>query len=96
MASIIDQLRSPYGLSGGTLISGSVTLKTDAFWYYPVSASSATIVFGNIVNTSGGAASASINFAAGQGIYGNITQVTQSAGIAILYSGSYLPGTIGQ
>jgi hypothetical protein len=33
---------------------------------------------------------ASIN--AGVSIYGNITSVTQSSGLAIIYSGSYFPG----
>ena len=85
MPSVVDQIRSPYGLSGGKILSGSVSSSADAFWYYPLTASTATIVFSNLVGYT-----ASVSFSAGVGVYGAITSVTQSSGIAILYSGSYI------
>ena len=90
MPQIIDQLRSPWGLSGGTILSGSVSIASDAFWYLPVTATSASIAFSNLT---GG--SISTNFTAAAGVYGAITSVTQSSGIAVLYSGSYIAGTPG-
>lgn len=88
MPSIVDQLRSPYGLSGGKILSGSVNTKADAFWYHPLTATSASIFFSNL-----GGNITDQNFGAGIGVYGQITMVSQSSGLAILYSGSYLPGT---
>ena len=90
MPSVIDQIRSPYGLSGGKILSGSITTTTDAFWYYPLSQSTATIAFSNLAGVS-----ASVTFSAGVGVYGAITSVTQSSGLAIVYSGSYIGGTPG-
>jgi len=88
MPEIVDGLKDPYGLNGGAILSGSVTVASDAFWYYAVSTGcTATIKFSNLSGSS-----ISTTFAQGQSIYGNITSVTQSAGIAILYSGSYFPG----
>lgn len=87
MPDIIDGLKDPYGLKGGAILSGSVTIATDAFWYYTVSSGCvANIKFSNL---SGSQISAS--FGQGQSIYGNISSVTQSSGIAIVYSGSYMP-----
>jgi len=91
MPQVIDQVRSPWGLSGGTIVSGSVTLAADAFWYLPITATSASIAFSNLT---GGNINA--NFTASAGVYGAITSVTQSSGIAVLYSGSYLSGTPGR
>ena len=90
MPQVIDQLRSPWGLSGGTILSGSVNINSDAFWYLPITATSASITFSNLT---GGRINA--NFTASAGVYGAITTVSQSSGIAVLYSGSYLPGTPG-
>ena len=84
MPQLVDINRSPYGLSGGTILSGSVNVSADAFWYYPVVASTATVVFSNISGPT-----ASLSYAAGTGVFGAITAVTQSSGYAILYSGSY-------
>lgn len=84
MPTIVDLSRGPYGLSGGSILSGSVNVKADAFWYYPVTATTAIVSFSNL---SGSLVSSS--FTAGNGVFGAITQVSQSAGIAILYSGSY-------
>jgi len=87
MPQIIDGLKDPYGLHGGAILSGSVTIATDAFWYYAASTGcTATIRFSNLSGSS-----ISTTFAQGQSIYGNIISVTQSAGIAIVYSGSYMP-----
>ena len=86
MPQILDGLKDPYGLKGGAILSGSVSASTDAFWYYAATGTTAIIKFSNL---SGNQISAS--FAQGQSIYGNIISVTQSAGIAIVYSGSYMP-----
>ncbi len=98
MPQIVDQLKSPFGLSGGKILSGSVTFSVDAFWYSAVTATTAIINFSNLTTNAGTIATGSISasFAAGQSIYGAITSVSQSAGVAILYSGAYLPGTPGQ
>lgn len=88
MPQIVDGLKDPYGLNKGAILSGSVTVATDVFWYYVVTTGTiANIKFSNL---SGSSISAS--FTAGQSIYGNITSVTQSAGLAIIYSGSAFPG----
>jgi hypothetical protein len=91
MPQVIDELRSPWGLSGGTILSGSVSIASDAFWYLPVTATSASIAFSNLV---GG--SINTSFTANAGVYGAITSVTQSSGIAVLYSGSYIAGIPGR
>lgn len=87
MPKIVDGLKDPYGLGGGTIFSGSISSSCDAFWYYAVTPTTAIIRFSNIA---GGLISAS--FIQGQSIYGNISSVTQSSGVSILYSGSYFPG----
>ena len=87
MTQIVDILKDPYGLHGGSIISGSVTTKADAFLYQPIVASVANVKFSAGLSGSLG----QITFTPGVGVYGPITEVTQSSGIAILYSGSYLP-----
>jgi hypothetical protein len=87
MPQIVDSLKDAYGLSSGNILSGSISISCDAFWYYPVTACVATIKFNNL---SGSMTNATIG--AGIGIYGNISSVTQSSGLALLYSGSYFPG----
>jgi len=91
MPSVIDPTRSPFGLSGGTFLTGSQTVSSDAFWYYAVSQSVATLRFSNLQDISGSQVSMSITLNAGASVYGNITSVTQSNGMAILYSGSANP-----
>jgi hypothetical protein len=86
MPQIVDGLKDPYGLNGGTILSGAANKATDAFWFYAVIPTTAIIKF---TNMSGSQISAS--FAQGQSIYGNIFSVTQSVGLSILYSGSYFP-----
>jgi hypothetical protein len=83
MQSQIDISKHPYGLGGGAILSGSVSASVDGFWYYPITASVANIKFGNLSGSTG-----NVSYTAGVGVYGVITQVTQSSGIAILYSGS--------
>lgn len=87
MPHIVDGLKDPYGLSNGKILNGSINTTCDCFWYYAVTGTTAIIKFSNL---SGSQISAS--FAQGQSIYGNITAVSQSAGLAIIYSGSYFPG----
>jgi hypothetical protein len=78
---IIDTIH-PEGLGGGTILSGSMSASFgNAFWYYPIIASTAEVKFGNMVNSFG----KQIGFTAGVGVKGAITQVTQSAGLAIVY-----------
>jgi hypothetical protein len=84
MPNQIDEIKSPYGLNGGLFLSGSVSKSVDGFWYYPITASVARITLSNI--DSGSAVSAS--FSGGVGLYGKITSVTQSEGIAIVYYGA--------
>lgn len=86
MPQIVDGLKDPYGLNGGAILSGSTSKACDAFWFYAVIPTTAIIK----LNLSGSQISAS--FAQGQSIYGNITSVTQSVGLSIVYSGSYFPG----
>lgn len=81
----------PYGLGGGLVISGSITTGpfTDVFQYYPLTATVATLninmPFSGSVNNA--TSSFSVTTSAGVPVYGPITQVTQSSGIAILYKG---------
>ncbi len=86
MPQIVDGLKDPYGLNGGRILSGSINTESDSFWFYAVLPTTAIIKFSNL---SGSQVSAS--FTQGQSIYGNITSVTQSVGLSILYSGSYMP-----
>lgn len=88
----VDINKSPYGLSGGVIFSGSVSASVDGFWYYPIIASNANVVITNMV----GATGSNINnitasFSAGIGVWGAINSVTQSSGIAIVYSGISAP-----
>jgi hypothetical protein len=87
MPQIVDGLKDAYGLSSGNVLSGSITIGCDAFWYYPVTSCVATINFRNLSGSLN-----NVTVGAGVGIYGNIASVTQSSGIALLYSGSYFPG----
>ncbi len=84
MPTLLDLSRDPYGLNGGSIISGSVNIKADAFWYLPVTATTAKLFFSNLTGSP-----ISASFAAGNGVFGAITEISQSTGIAILYSGSY-------
>ena len=80
----IDIAKHPFGLGGGIILSGSVQISGQGFVYYPIQSTIAKLVISNLTNGS----SLSTSFSAGIPIYGAITEVTQSSGIAILYSGS--------
>ena len=80
--AIVENFRSEFGLTGGTLLSGSSSATfAAAFCYYPLVNSTANIATDNIIN------GANINdtFIAGIPVYGSITQVTQTDGLAIVY-----------
>ena len=84
----------PYGLGGGYILSGSVSASfTDAFQYYPVTATSAVIRLETLQNAAGTSTFSSTGnisssaWTVGIPIYGPVTQVTQSSGIAFIYSG---------
>jgi hypothetical protein len=87
MPQIVQTDRDQFGLNGGTIVSGSIKVTADAFWYLPITNTVAGIGFANLSGVSGSNFTAS--FTAGSGVYGGITSVSQSSGIAILYSGSY-------
>ncbi len=93
-ASRVELNVHPYGLGGGYILSGSVSASfTDAFQYYPVIATSAVIkleTLQNATGTSNFTATGNISsstWTVGVPIYGPITQVTQSSGVAFVYSG---------
>lgn len=92
MPQFIDPLKSPFGLSGGIILSGSQNVNTDGFWYYPIISSTAQVFTNNLdgSGTSGSISSGSVTatFAAGIGMYGQITAVSQSAGLSIVYYGN--------
>jgi len=75
------------GLGGGRILSGSVNASfTNAFWYYPVTATSASVIFSDLT---GG--SINTSFTAGIGVSGTITAVSQSSGIAVVYNATIEP-----
>jgi len=87
MPQLVQTDRDQFGLNGGTIVSGAINTKADAFWYLPITNTVAGISFSNLSGVSGSNFTAS--FTAGNGVYGNITSVSQTSGIAVLYSGSY-------
>ena len=93
MPQIVDGLKDAYGLNGGAILSGSVQTKTDAFWYYPVTNTVATIKFSNMSGSAATTVFSNIPMTAGNGVYGAITEVTQSSGVAMLYYGSNISQT---
>ena len=82
MENQIDIAKHPYGLGGGTILTGSVQTAGEFFWFYPVSSSVADIKFKNLDGSLG-----STLYSNGVGIYGFITEVTQSSGKSIVYVG---------
>jgi len=82
MAQIVDPYKDAYGLNGGTVISGSQTVAVDGYVFYPLIDTTAEVNFPSL--TSG---SFSATFVAGIPVYGNITEVTQSSGLSIVYNG---------
>ena len=85
MADRVDLHIHTYGLGGGTYLSFSVTINCDGFMYYPLTASSAKLTMAGSI-TSGSSVSSSA-WTAGIPIYGPITAVTQSSGLAFVYNG---------
>ena len=77
----VDLTKHPYGLGGGTVLTGSVQIAGEFFWFYPVSSSVANVKFSNMTYDLG-----SIPHTNGVGIYGAITEVTQSSGASIVYN----------
>lgn len=83
MANVYTDV-NPYGLAGGVYLSGSVTISGSGgyfFAYYPIANSVANINMKNMISGS----SVTGSFTAGIPIYGQITAVTQSSGIAFVY-----------
>ena len=86
MPQLVQTDTSPYGLSGGTILSGGVTQACDAYVFYPVdNCYNVQITFNNLANSPLNLATASL----GMPIYGAISSVQMSGGTAIVYSGSY-------
>ena len=80
--AIVENFRGEFGLTGGTYLSGSTSASfSAAFCYYPLVDSVANVVTDNIVN----GANITSSFIAGIPIYGSITSITQSSGLAIIY-----------
>lgn len=84
MDSQLDISKEPFGLGGGVLLSGNKQLDIEGYCYYPLSGSSAAINFSNIDSGS----TVSATFIAGIPVFGRITAVTQSDGLAIVYYGA--------
>ena len=81
--AIINEFTHPYGLGGGIFLSGSITSPSGYYYvYYPITSSVANIKMNNIISGS----QITGSFAAGLPIYGTITSVTQSSGVAFLYN----------
>ena len=83
MDNQLDISKQPYGLGGGKLLSGAVTVDVEGYCYYPLSGSVATLNFTNIDN-----GPISATFIPGIPVFGHITSVTQSAGLAVVYYGA--------
>lgn len=85
MPQVINVNSDPYGLSGGTIVTGNVAQAADAYVFYPLTDCATVTIVGSYNN---GPLTLSTALA-GIPIYGVITSVTMSSGTAILYSGSY-------
>jgi hypothetical protein len=86
MPQLVQTDTSPYGLSGGTIITGAVNQPADAFCFYPVEDCANVII--DIQNMNNSPLNIS-QLLAGLPVYGAITNVQMSSGTGILYSGSY-------
>jgi hypothetical protein len=80
----VDIASQPYGLGGGFILSGSTSAAVQGFVYFPIT--NVTGVSLTLPAFSGSISNASLN--AGVPVYGYVTQVTQSSGIAIVYAGN--------
>jgi hypothetical protein len=83
MQNQIDIAKHPYGLGGGTILTGSMSIAGDFFWFYPISSSVATVKLSDPTGVIPSTA-----YPNGIGVYGFITEVTQSSGASIVYSGA--------
>jgi len=83
MQNQIDIAKHPYGLGGGTILTGSMSIAGEFFWFYPISSSIATVKL-----SSPAGAIPSTTYPNGIGVYGFITEVTQSSGASIVYLGA--------
>jgi|VirMetMinimDraft_7_1064189.scaffolds.fasta_scaffold21489_4 hypothetical protein len=83
--AVIQGNTSPFGLGGGTYLTGSATISGNGgyfFVYYPIQDSTATITFTNMVSGS----TITGTFSAGIPLYGQISSITQSSGAAFAYN----------
>jgi hypothetical protein len=86
MPQVVQTDTDPFGLSGGTIITGNVDQAADAFCFYPLTdCATVEITAPNLANSPVTLSTA----LAGIPIYGQITNVSMGSGTAILYSGSY-------
>ena len=83
MQNQIDIAKHPYGLGGGTILTGSMSIAGEFFWFYPISSSVATVKLSDPAGTI-----PSTTYPNGVGVYGFITEVTQSSGASIVYLGA--------
>jgi hypothetical protein len=83
MENQINIASHPYGLGGAMVLTGSMQVAGEFFWFQPLSSSVATIKFSN-----GTGPLTSTTFTNGVGVYGYISQVTQSSGTSIVYYGA--------
>ena len=83
MENQINIASHPYGLGGAVTITGSMAVAGEFFWFQPLSSSVATVKFNNSTGPL-----TSTTFTNGVGVYGFITQITQSAGTSIAYYGA--------
>ncbi len=84
MPNTVDNNVDAFGLRGGAVISGSATIATDGYVYYPLTTCVSNVVVRNLVNRN----TLTGSWSAGIPIFGEIISVTQSSGVAIVYSGS--------
>ena len=86
MPELVQTDAGPFGLSGGTIVTGTVSQAADSFCFYPLEDCTTVVIdFANLSNSPLTLSTA----AAGIPIYGAITNVQMGSGTAILYSGSY-------
>jgi hypothetical protein len=87
MPQLVQTDTGPFGLSGGTIITGATNQDADAYCFYPVeTCTNLVVTFSNLQNSPITLSQVS----AGVPLYGAITNVTMDDGTAILYSGSYM------
>ena len=83
MENQINIASHPYGLGGAVTITGSMQVAGEFFWFQPLSSSVATVKFSN-----GTGPLTTTTFTNGVGVYGYISQITQSSGVSIAYYGA--------